>query len=182
MLKKLSTIPAIETVLMKLIMKQKQFIYQIARLEYRIYKGLSKWNELEILISTEERNIKSLIAAIKAAGEGSVAEKLLIWKAKAEHKLFKLNLRKNKIDIPRLILNQSKLKQLKKALISLETDIKEIISQKESFYPVIKIENVSETNYKDLFAGRKMQKDIEKENLLTKSIAEFLKANLKMAS
>jgi len=182
MLNKLPTISAIETVLMKLTIKQKQFIYQIARLEYSIYKRLSKWKEIEILISTEEKNIKSLNSAINAAGEGSVAEKLLVWKAKAEHKLFKLNLRKNKIDIPKLILNQSKLEQLKQALISIEADIKQIISQKETLYPVIKIGSVSETNNKDLFASWKMQKDIEKENLLTKSIAAFLKENLKMAS
>jgi len=132
MLNQLPSLAAIETVLMKLNMKQKQLIYQIARLEYRIYKSLLKLNDVNELIMEEEQNIKSLNDAIQAAGKGKVAEKLMVWKVKAEYKLFKLNLRKNKIDITKLIINQSKLEQAKQALITLEADIAKIKIQKQN--------------------------------------------------
>jgi len=120
----LTSIPAIETVLIRLSIKLKQLIYQIARLDYRIFKRLSMLEKVDNLIAEEVQNIKSLDAAIKAAGKGKVAEKLIAWKVKAEYKLFKLNIRKNKIDLVKIIINQSKLQQHQEALISIENDIK----------------------------------------------------------
>jgi len=182
MIHQLTSIAAIETVLMRLTLRQKQFIYQIARLEYRIFKGLAKWNEVNILIAEEEKNIKSMEAAIKAAGEGKVMEKLTVWKVKAEYKLFKLNLRKSKIDISKLIVNQSKLEQLKQALITLEGDIKEIESQQQSFIVPVKKENELITLGRDVYASWIKLKLTQEENIVNKSIKEFIELNFKMAS
>jgi len=54
MINSLTSIVAFETVLMRLTIKQKQLIYQIARFEYRIYKSLLNWNEVNALIVEEE--------------------------------------------------------------------------------------------------------------------------------
>ena len=113
----------IDFALEKLIHKQKLFTYQIAKLEYKIYVGLIKLEKVNLLINTTETNIISLNAAILAAGEGEVAKKLLAWKTKEEYRLFKYNLRKNKIDVTKLVINQSKLKQCKKALEVVEKTI-----------------------------------------------------------
>ena len=114
---------SIENALMKLTFKEKNFIYTIARLEYRIWKALTKLEIVNKLITEEQENITSLNAAIAAAGKGKVADKLIVWKTKAEYKLFKLNLRKNKIDVTKIIINQSKLAQTKAALKTIEADI-----------------------------------------------------------
>jgi len=129
MINSLTSIAAIENVLMKLKMKQKLFIYQIARLEYQIYKSLFKLNEINLLIAEEEQNLISLISAIKAAGEGKVADKLIAWKTKAEYKLFKLNLRKRKIDVVKIVINQSKLEQYKLALEEINKTIQGVENQ-----------------------------------------------------
>jgi len=60
---------AIENALMKLTFKQKNFIYTIARLEYRIWKALTKLEIVNKLIIEERENITSLNAAIAAAGK-----------------------------------------------------------------------------------------------------------------
>ncbi len=176
----LNQFAAIENALMKLTLKQKNFIYRIARLEYRIYKSLIKLNEVNVLIDEEEKNIISWNAAIKAVGEGKVAEKLITWKIKAEYKLFKLKLRKNKIDIIKLILNQSKLEQLKQALIAIETDIEKIKMQKQGF-AVIEINKI-EPHKDSIFESWERFRQIKDENPVNQSIKAFLKEHLKMAS
>jgi len=181
MITSLTSIASIETVLMRLTIKQKQFIYQIARLEYRIYKSLQKWKEVNALIVEEEQNIISLNAAIQASGKGKVAEKLFTWKTKAEYKLFKLNLRKNKIDITKVIINQSKLEQTKQALITLEKDITEIEIQKEHFSDKI-IENKISIPINSIFESWEKFRQTNEENSINKSIKAFLKENLLMAS
>ena len=93
------TIKNMDFVLEKLIHKQKLFTYQIAKLEYKIYVGLIKLEQVNLLINNTETNIISLNAAILAAGEGEVANKLIVWKTKEEYRLFKYHLRKNKIDV-----------------------------------------------------------------------------------
>jgi len=112
-----------EKVFIQLTFKQKKFIYEIARLEYRIWNAITKLEIVNNLIVEEEGNIISINAAIRAAGKGKIAEKLSIWKTKSEYKLFKLNLRKNKIDVVKIVLNQSKLEQTKNALISIEKSL-----------------------------------------------------------
>ena len=181
MINHLTSIAAIETVLMRLSIKQKLFVYQIARLEYRIYKSLLKWNEVNALIVEEEQNIKSLNASILAAGEGKVAEKLLTWKTKSEYRLFKLNLRKNKIDIAKIIINQSKLEQTKQALIALEKDITEIDIQKQRFSVVIS-ENRIEIPENSAFESSEKFRQGNEENPINVSIRTFLKEYLLMAS
>ena len=113
----------IDFVLEKLIHKQKLFIYQIAKLEYKIYVGLIKLEQVDLLINATETNIISLNAAILAAGEGEVAKKLLAWITKEGYRLFKYKLRKNKIDVIKLVINQSKLEEVKQALITVNQAI-----------------------------------------------------------
>ncbi len=177
----LTSIAAVETVLMRFAIKQKLFIYRIARLEYRIYKSLLKWNEVNALINDEEQNIKSLNAAITAAGKGKVAEKLLIWKTKAEYKLFKFNLRKNKTDITKLIINQSKLEQTNQALASLEKDLAQLEIQKQQFSVVI-TENKYDIPKKGIFESWENFRQANEENPINKSVRAFIKENLLMAS
>ncbi len=181
MLNQLPSLAAAETVLMKLNMKQKQFIYRIAMLEYRIYKSLVKLNEVTLLIMEEEQNIISLNDAIQAAGKGKVADKLTVWKTKAEYKLFKLNLRKNKIDITKLIINQSKLEQTKQALISLEADLNKIIIQKQNFSTVLNENKTAKS--KDInFESWEKLRQMNEVNPINQSIKTYLKENFKMAS
>lgn len=177
----LTSIAAIETVLMRLTIKQKQFVYYIARLEFRIYKSLLKWEEVNGLIVEEELNIISLNAAIQVAGKGKVAEKLLTWKTKSEYKLFKLNFRKNKIHITKVIINQSKLDQIRQALIDLEMDIREIELQKQRFSFVTVIDKI-EIPKNSAFESWEKFKQTNEENPVNKSIRTFLKENLLMAS
>ncbi len=170
---------AIENALIKLTFKQKNFIYTIATLEYRIWKALTKLEIVNTLIADEQGNISSLNAAIAAAGKGKVADKLIIWKTKAEYKLFKLNLRKNKIDVPKIIINQSKLEQTKHALIGLEKDITKIELQKPLF-PEIIIDNKPALPYPGVFNSWKRLND--EENPVHQSIKAYLKEHFKMAS
>ena len=108
---------SLETIIFKLTFKQKKFVYDIARLEYKIWQAITKLEIVNTLIEEEEKTMASLTAAINAAGEGPVSQKISLWKLKSEIKLFKLQLRKNKIDITRLIANQSKLEQTKQVNI-----------------------------------------------------------------
>jgi len=165
---------SIENSLMKLTFKQQNFIYTIARLEYRIWKALTNLEIVKKLIDEEKTNIISLNPAITAAGKGKVADKLMVWKTKAEYKLFKLNLRKNKIDIVKLILNQSKLAQIKQTLIALEADMKKIDPQKSKLSPINKIK--TETNIVNRIW------ESEKQTSIKQSINVYLKDALKMAS
>ncbi len=181
MLNSLTHIAAFETVLIKFTLKQKQFIYQIARLEYRIYKSLTILSEVNALIVEEEKNLKSLNAAIKAAGEGKVAEKLTIWKTKAGYKLFKLNLRKNKIDITKVVLNQSKLEQLKQALIALENDIKAIEDQKPNVVPSL-ITDKKEVEKIDASTTLESVNKFIQKSSITHSLELNIEDKLKMAS
>ena len=129
MIANITSLPALETALFRLQFKKKKFIYDIARLEYRIWAALTKLETVNKLIAEEEENIASLTAAIAAAGKGKVKEKLKTWLVKVEYKLFKLQIRKNKAGADKIIINQSKLKQTKEALISLENTIGQIESQ-----------------------------------------------------
>ncbi len=177
----MGSIASIETVLMKLTIKQKQLIYQIARLDYGIFKKMARLKVVNVLIEEEEENIKSLDAAVKAAGKGKVSDKLSIWKVKAEYKLFKLNLRKNKIDVIKLILNQSKLEQTKHALVSLELDIEHIKAQKQKHLPVI-LKNKDFIEIENLFPLWESTQAIKEKNTINQSINVYLKQKLQMAS
>ncbi len=177
MLNSLTSIAAVENVLMKLTLKQKQFIYQIARLEYKIFKSLLKLEELEILIAEEEKNLKSINAAVEAAGEGKIKDKLSVWKTKAEYKLFRLNLRKSKIDVVKLVLNQSKLEQLKQALSALNNDIEMVVGRKKNFEMVAKKEITTSNS----FNNWNKIKEMEDKNPVNQSIKIFLKQHFQMA-
>ncbi len=181
MLHKLTSAATFETALMRLTMKQKQFIYQISRLEYRIYAALMKLENVNALVKEEKKHITSLNAAIAASGKGKVTDKLIAWKTKAEYKLFKFNLRKNKIDIVKLALNQSKLEQLKQALNALEIDLQEIKNQEQNFNKVVK-ENKIEPAIESAFNFYEKIKLEQEENSINKSIKAYLKENMKMAS
>ena len=172
------TFNATETILMKLTIKQKQLIYQIARLDYRIFKSLAMLETVNVLVNEEEQNIKSLDAAIIAAGEGKVSEKFTIWKVKAEYKLFKLRLRRNKIDPTKIIINQSKLVQHQQALVALEKDIANIKTQKQVLTPVIE---EKEVNNDSMLTFWLKSQQLQEQNLINQSIRGFLK-DLKMAS
>ena len=181
MIHSIHSIAAFETVLLKLFLKQKQFIYQIARLEYRIYKKLAMLEIVNALIVEEEQNIKSLDTATLAAGEGKVSEKLTVWKVKAEYKLFKLNIRKSKIDVVKLIINQSRLEQLKQALTSLEKDILNIESQKQSVLPLSN-DSENELEIGNMFAFWKKSQQLKEQNPINQSVKTYLKEVYQMAS
>lgn len=172
-------LPSIENALMKLTFKQKDFIYTIARLEYRIWKALTKLEIVNSLIHEEQDNIASLNAAIAAAGKGKVADKLLAWKTKAEYKLFKLNLRKNKIDVTKIIINQSKLEQSKQALIVLEKDIVKIEVQKPHFVEIIKGTKLALASSGIFNSWERLNDEVNPVHL---SIKAYLKEHFKMAS
>ena len=178
-----ASIAAFENVLTKLIIRQKLFIYQIARLEYRIMRKLESLALVNTLIKDEEDNIKSLDAAIKAAGQGKVAQKLSVWKVKAVHKLFKLHLRKSKIDVAKLIFNQSKLEQLKQALASLEKDIASLKAQKPAFAPVAILEKKeTETNKEGMLTFWLRSQQLMAQDPVNKSVREFLENTFRKAS
>jgi len=179
MINSLTSVTTIETVLMKLTLKQKLFIYQIARLDYRIFKSLLKLEEVEILITEEEKNLRSVNAAIEAAGEGKIKDKLLVWKTKTEYKLFKLNLRKNKIDVVKLVLNQSKLEQLKQALSALNTDMIKIEGQMKN---LIIMDNNKEITPSNALINWNKMKEMDDQNPVNQSIKIVLQQHFKMAS
>jgi len=172
---------SIENVLMKLTFKQKNFIYTIARLEYRIWNALTKLEIVNNLIAEEEENIISINAALAASGKGKVTDKLMAWKIKAEYKLFKLNLRKTKIDVVKIVINQSKLEQTKQALIALEKDIKGLEKQQLKLKVPINVEVVkgvfSIENFK---TGEYKIKNPNK--IILESIDKYVRDYLKMAS
>jgi len=178
MINSLTSVTTIETVLMKLTLKQKLFIYQIARLDYRIFKSLLKLEEVEILITEEEKNLRSVNAAIEAVGEGKIKDKLLVWKTKTEYKLFKLNLRKNKIDVVKLVLNQSKLEQLKQALSALNDDIAKIKGQKKN----LTMDNNKEITPSNALINWNKMKEMDDQNPVNQSIKIVLQQHFKMAS
>ena len=173
--------PAIENALIKLTFRQKQLIYQIARLDFRVYTTLARLDKLNGLIDEENKSISSLNSAIQAAGKGKVADKLNIWKEKAEYKLFRLNLRKSKIDLVKLLIDQSKLEQLKQALISLGRTLEEIKKQNQvaekpiAFVPLRPGAN-------GLYEFYIKEKGLTHDNPLQQSIRDYLKNHLKMAS
>ncbi len=131
MLPKLTDKADFQIVLTKLIYKQKQYLYQIAKLEYRIFISLFKLNEVNEKIIKEEANMLSIKNALIVVGEGEVREKLKTWEIKAEYKLFRLHLRKSKINIAKIVLNQSKLLEISKALKVVENTINEIENQEK---------------------------------------------------
>ncbi len=176
----LTSIPAIETVLMRLTIKQKQLIYQIARLDYRIFKSLAMLEKVDALIAKEGQNIKSLNAAIKAAGEGRVAGKLILWKVKAEYKLFKLNIRKNKIDPVKIIINQSKLQQHRRALESVEKDIIAFETQIQKLSPQVN-ENKKETG-ENIFSFREKARQLKEHEPVNQSIKAYMNRVYRTAS
>ena len=180
MLHKLTSIPAIESVLIRLAMKQKQLIYQIARLDYRIFKSLAMLEKVDALIAEEEENIKSLSVAIKATGEGKVAEKLIAWKVKAEYKLFKLNIRKNKIDPVKIIIKQSKFQQHRQALESVEKDILALETQIQKLAPELN-ENKNEIGENMLKLWEKARQ-FNEQGPVNKSIKAYLDQVFKIAS
>jgi len=176
----LTSIPAIETVLMRLTIKQKQLIYQIARLDYRIFKSLAMLEKVEALIAEEKQNIKSLDAAIEGAGEGKVAEKLIVWKVKAEYKLFKLNIRKNKIDPIKIIINQSKLQQHRQALESVEKDILTFKEQIQKLSPQVN-EDKKEIG-ENVFSFWEKARQIKEQEAVHQSIKAYLNQVYQIAS
>ena len=131
-----TSLPLLETALFKLNFKKKKFIYEIARLEYRTWLALTKLSHVEELIKQEGEYLASLQAALKVVGEGKLAAQLNVYIIKTEYKLFKLQIRKNKIDIAKLLCNQSKLGQLKQALLVLETDIEDVEEKISLLKPV----------------------------------------------
>jgi len=176
-----NTSASIETVLMKLTFKQKNFIYTIARLEYRIWNALTKLEIVNNLIAEEQDNITSINAALTASRKGKVTDKLMAWKIKAEYKLFKLNLRKTKIDVVKIVINQSKLEQTKQSLIALEKDIAEVEKKQlklnvpinvEIIKNVFSIENLKASDYKV----------VNQNKLILESIDKYVRDYLKMAS
>ena len=171
---------AIENALMKLTFKQKNFIYTIARLEYRIWKALTKLEIVNKLIIEERENITSLNAAIAAAGKGKVADKLTVWKTKADYKLFKLNLRKSKIDVPKIIINQSKLAQTKAALKSINSDILEFEKQQFKSNSFIASTITNYTTENTLFND--WQKHQHQNASIKASLTKYFNEALKMAS
>ena len=176
----LTSISAIETVLIRLSIKQKQLIYQIARLDYRIFKRLAMLEKVDALIAEEEENIKLLGVAIQATGKGKVAEKLIAWKVKAEYKLFKLNIRKNKIDLVKIIINQSKLQQHREALISIENDIKTLEGQKRKLSP--QVNEVKKATGEDMFIFWEKARQLKEQDPVHQSIKAYLKEVFQMAS
>jgi len=180
MLNQLTSISVIETILMGLTIKQKQLIYQIARLDYRIFKGLAMLEKVNALIADEEQNIKSLEAAIKAAGEGKVAEKLIVWKVKADYKLFKLNIRKNKIDPIKIIINQSKLQQHHHALESVEKDIIALEAQIQKLSPQVNEDKI-ETGL-NMFTFWEKARQLKEQEPVNQSIKAYLNQVYQIAS
>ncbi len=173
-----TTSSSIENVLMKLTFKKKNFIYTIARLEYRIWNALTMLETVNNLIAEEEENITSINAALAASGKGKVTDKLTVWKIKAEYKLFKLHLRKNKIDVVKILINQSKLEQAKQALIVLEKDIADVEKQKLKV-PV----NVEVIKSALAFEKLTVHDNIGFQNkILLESIDKYVRNYLKMAS
>ena len=141
-------------ILIKLIHKQKLFLYQIARLDYKIWVALLKLESVNKLISTSEANIYSLNNSLAVAGNGEVYNKLKVWKTKEEYNLFKLQLRKNKIDVCKLVINQSKLRQTKEALLIIDKLIADLQKQSTQNQPIIENEPTINVNrvksiYKD---------------------------------
>ena len=183
MTRQLTSITALENVLIKLIIRQKQIIYQIARLDYRIIKSLTALDKVNALILDEEKNLQSLEAAIAAAGEGKVMQKLLTWKVKAEYKLFKLQIRKNKIDITKIILNQAKLEQLKQALTSVEKDMANLNAQRPALEIKVETEEEKVEKIKEsLSIFCFMPQQLIVKDPAGHSVNEFLKGALKQAS
>ncbi len=180
MLYKLTSIPVIETVVMRLVMKQKQLIYQIARLDYRIFKSLAMLEKVDALIAEEEQNIKSLDVAIKATGEGKVAGKLIAWKVKTEYKLFKLNIRKNKIDPIKIIINQSKLQQHRQALESVEKDILDLEAQIQRLSPQVN-EDKKEVG-ENMFAFWEKARQLKEQDPVHQPIKAYLNRVFQIAS
>ncbi len=181
MINSLTSITAVENVLIKFTIRYKQSVYQIARLEYRIYKNLIKLEAVNTLILEEEKNLKSLNNAINAAGKGKVEEKLSIWKIKAEYKLFKLNLRRNKIDIVKLVLNQSQLAQLKQSLEALEVDIKKVEAQKLKITSA-KTKSTNGLKKTGIFNSVEIIKQTEENNTVNQSIKDYIREFMQMAS
>ena len=180
MLHELTSLPAIEKVLIRLTIKQKELIYQIARLDYRIFKSLAMLEKVNALIAEEEQNIKSLDAAILAAGEGKVAEKLMTWKVKSEYKLFKLHIRKNKIDPVKIIINQAKLHQHRQALESVEMDILALDAQKLLISP--KLNQDEKMTGENMFILWEKARQLKEQGPLQQSIKEYLNQVFQIAS
>jgi len=143
-----------EILLQRFLCKQKLFLYQIARLDYKIWVALLKLESVNKLISTSEANIYSLNNSLAVAGKGEVYNKLSVWKTKEEYKLFKLQFKKNKIDVCKLIINQSKLRQTKEALLIIDILIADLQKQSTQNQPIIENEPTINVNrvksiYKD---------------------------------
>ena len=173
---------ATETAKMKLILKQKKFQYEIVRLEYKIFLAVTKLDNVNFSISESEETIVSLNASISVSGKGKVMEKLVRWKTKEEYKLFKLHLRKAKIDVCKIVINQSKLSQTKEALLVVEKSIETLNPTEEKTKELTT--SISYTSITPLdhlfFHPQDFIKN--KNNPLSKSIDEYLRKALKMAS
>ena len=167
--------------LLKLSFRQKQLICQAARLEFRIFVTITRLNALNEKIAEEEKNILSLTNAIHAAGESKVAEKLRTWKVKAEYKLFRLNLRKSKIDIIKLAINQSKLEQARQALIALEKDLEKINTQQQAMEKPMQSQPALPPVV-GLFEFYMKEKKTQYEKPIHQSVRSYIEDYLKMAS
>ena len=181
MLTKTTSLPALENALFKFNFKKNKFIYEIARLEYKIWLALSKLETVTALIKEEEENIESLRNAIAAAGNGKVAEKLISWQTKAEFKLFKLNLRKNKINITKLIQNQSKLGQTREALIVIQKDITDVEKQ-ILIAKVPVVVNTVANNESGRILFETWNKFLQQKDPVMTTIDQYVRGYLKIAS
>ena len=180
MLPVISSLAAFETIFFKLNFKRKKLAYEEARLEYRIFDALAKLEKVNLALHEEESNLASLAKAIEACGEGKIKEKLMVWKTKSEYKLFKINLRKIKIDVIKLACNQSKLEQAKAELKVVENDLTELKNQELK----LKLPHKAVEIYKlplSTMHHFPLLKD-EREEAIKRSVEEFMRGYLKIAS
>ena len=177
-----SPITALKEALLKFFLRKKKSEYDIARLEYRILANISRFEKVNAMIAQETENIASLEAAIKVAGIGKVGNKLMIWKEKSVQKLFKLNLRKDKISVAKIVINQSKLNGARQALIEINNSIQNLESQiSEAAQPLAEAKGAAAPG-EAIFKLWEKTKIDNHHNPIKDSINEHLNKFLKMAS
>jgi len=103
--------------------------YQKSRLLFRTERTILKLEKIVAAISLIKKKNVDLSNAINAIDDGELKDQLKIQKIKAEYKLFLLQVRKNKVNVTKIILNQSKLNELEVIVLNLITTITNIESQ-----------------------------------------------------
>ncbi len=106
--------------------KLKSKEYQKSCLLFRTERTILKLEKIEAAIGLIKKNKNDLSTAINAIEDGELKDQLKILKVKAEYKLFLLEIRKNKVNITKIIINQSKLNELDAILLILKTHIREV--------------------------------------------------------